>query len=339
MGQLGDLFREAREGKGLSLEQAEKTTKIRKRLLQALEQEAYEELPAPVFVKGFVRNYARFLELDPEQAIALYKEAAGDAEQPYELKALSEPLEEGPSRAPWFLAAFLVVLLGLAAWWGHAQGLIKLPDLPSLSLRAATATLSPTATLEPSATPTLAQATTIAEAATPTHLASLTPTSRPTEAPTNSAATNTTAPSATVTDTPTSIPTDTAPPIPTATMTGTATLTPSPTATWPPSDAPIQVVLISDMSAWLRVYADGEKVYEGMMEQGTTRAWSASRQLYVHCGYANGVRAIVNGEEYGPLGPEADTVRVEWTLAAGTPSVSSVVKPTQIVLPTATRTP
>lgn len=332
MGQLGDLLREAREAKGLSLEQVEKTTNIRKKLLQALEQEAYQELPAPVFVKGFVRNYARLLDLDPEQAIVLYKEAAGDAERPYELKALSEPLEESPSRLPWILAAFLVILVGLLGWWGYARGFIKLPDLPSLSLRAATATQPPAATLSP--------ATTVAEIATPTRSFSSTPASPVTDIPTvQVAATDTAAPSATAAETATPVPSHTATVSPTATLTAAPTFTPSPTATWPASDAPIQVALIADMSVWLRVYTDGAKVFEGMMDQGVTRAWSANQQIYVHCGYANGVRAVVNGQEYGQLGPQADTVRIEWALAAGTPSVSSVVKPTQIVLPTATRAP
>ena len=68
MGQLGDLLRGTREAKGLSLEQVEQDTRIRRKLLEALEQEAYEELPAPVFVKGFLRNYAMLLGLDADEA-------------------------------------------------------------------------------------------------------------------------------------------------------------------------------------------------------------------------------------------------------------------------------
>lgn len=335
MGQLGDLLREAREAKGISLQQVEKITNIRVKLLQALEQEAYEELPAPVFVKGFLRNYARALGLDPEQAVALYKETVGDADRPYELKALSEPLEDPASRAPWFLAAFVVIALGLLAWWGYRQGLLKLPAWPWAARLAATATAPATATLAQAAAPTGAAPTGAlpTDTAQPTLTASSTHTSQPTDAPTTPAP-----PTATLTLTP--APTNTATVSPTPTLAETATPALSPTATLPPSDAPIQVTLISQMSVWLRVYADGAKVFEGMMDQGATQTWTAERQLYVHCGYANGVRAVVNGREYGVLGPQADTVRVEWALAAGTPSVSSVVSPTQVVVtPNPTRAP
>jgi len=336
MGQLGDLLREAREAKGISLEQVEKTTNIRTKLLQALEQEAYEELPAPVFVKGFLRNFARALGLDPDQVVALYKETVGDADRPYELKALSEPLEDSSSRAPWFLAAFVVVALGLLAWWGHAQGLIKLPSLSPLSLRAATATATDTAAPTDTTTP-------LPTPQPGSHGFAVTDTPAPAQVPSQtypSVPTDTASPTSSATLTRTLAPTNTATASLTPTLAETATPELSPTATLPPSNAPIQVTLISQMSVWLRVYADGVKVFEGMMDQGATQSWTAERQLYVHCGYANGVRAVVNGQEYGVLGSQADTVRVEWTLAAGTPSVSSVVSPTQVVItPNATRAP
>ena len=90
---------------------------------------------------------------------------------------------------------------------------------------------------------------------------------------------------------------------------------------------------------WLRVYADGAKVFEGLAEKGTQKSLVGEMQVYVHCGIGSAVHATVNGKEYGPLGQSTDTVRVEWTLAPGTPSVVSSIMPTQIVLPTGTPTP
>jgi len=89
----------------------------------------------------------------------------------------------------------------------------------------------------------------------------------------------------------------------------------------------------------MRVYADGEKVFEGSAFKGETQTWEADRQLYVHCGYGSAVRAIVNGRECGLLGRGADTVRVEWLLAPGTPSVASTVMPTQVILREGTSVP
>jgi hypothetical protein len=51
----------ARERKGVDLYRAERDTKIRARYLAALERGEYRELPGPVYVKGFLRNYALYL--------------------------------------------------------------------------------------------------------------------------------------------------------------------------------------------------------------------------------------------------------------------------------------
>ena len=59
----------ARERKGVDLYRAERDTKIRSRYLAALEHGEYGELPGSVYTKGFLRNYALYLGLDPEDVI------------------------------------------------------------------------------------------------------------------------------------------------------------------------------------------------------------------------------------------------------------------------------
>lgn len=66
---IGPKLAAAREAKGLST--AEVATKLRLgvRQVEALEADAFDQLPGEVFVRGFVRNYARFLELDAEELL------------------------------------------------------------------------------------------------------------------------------------------------------------------------------------------------------------------------------------------------------------------------------
>ena len=59
----------ARERKGVDLYRAERDTKIRARYLGALERGDYKELPGAVYTKGFLRNYALYLGLDPEEVL------------------------------------------------------------------------------------------------------------------------------------------------------------------------------------------------------------------------------------------------------------------------------
>lgn len=62
----GDLLRKIREYKSVDLERLSDMTKVSKLYLQAIENESYEKLPAPVYVRGFVFQYAKCLKLKPE---------------------------------------------------------------------------------------------------------------------------------------------------------------------------------------------------------------------------------------------------------------------------------
>lgn len=65
--EMGALLRQERERQGISLETAATEIKISKKYLVALEEGQTKELPHPVYAKGFVKNYARLLGLDPEE--------------------------------------------------------------------------------------------------------------------------------------------------------------------------------------------------------------------------------------------------------------------------------
>ncbi|NHZ71509.1 MAG: helix-turn-helix domain-containing protein, partial [Aquificales bacterium] len=73
MDELGHILREARETKGLTLEEAQEKTRINSKYLDALENSEYDKLPTPVHVRGFLRNYARFLGLDPQPLLERYE--------------------------------------------------------------------------------------------------------------------------------------------------------------------------------------------------------------------------------------------------------------------------
>ncbi|MGD0861521.1 MAG: helix-turn-helix domain-containing protein [Candidatus Limnocylindrales bacterium] len=61
-------LRAAREARGIDLYRVERDTKIRVKFLAALEEGQYSELPAEVYARGFLRNYASYLGLDPDEA-------------------------------------------------------------------------------------------------------------------------------------------------------------------------------------------------------------------------------------------------------------------------------
>jgi len=73
MGKIGDIFREARLGKGLTLEQAADETNISKRFLQGIESDDFSGFPGEVYTLGFIRNYAEFIGLDASAMVELYR--------------------------------------------------------------------------------------------------------------------------------------------------------------------------------------------------------------------------------------------------------------------------
>jgi cytoskeleton protein RodZ len=72
MGEFGAKFRQARESKELSLDDISNVTKISARMLQAIEEENFDQLPGGVFNKGFIRAYAKHLGLNSDDAVNEY---------------------------------------------------------------------------------------------------------------------------------------------------------------------------------------------------------------------------------------------------------------------------
>jgi cytoskeletal protein RodZ len=68
----------ARERKGVDLYRAERDTKIRARYLAALERGDWKELPGAVYTKGFLRNYALYLGLEPEDVLRQWRRERGE---------------------------------------------------------------------------------------------------------------------------------------------------------------------------------------------------------------------------------------------------------------------
>ncbi len=73
MDEFGHILREARETKGLTLAEVQDQIRINARFLDALECSDYDVLPTPVHVRGFLRNYARYLGLDPQPLVNRYE--------------------------------------------------------------------------------------------------------------------------------------------------------------------------------------------------------------------------------------------------------------------------
>jgi cytoskeletal protein RodZ len=100
VGVFGDKFRKEREKKGFSLDDVSKVTKISSRMLQAIEQEHFDQLPGGVFNKGFIRAYAKHVGLNDEEAVTDYlaclRQAQIDANEVWEPQRPAPPPRPAP---------------------------------------------------------------------------------------------------------------------------------------------------------------------------------------------------------------------------------------------------
>src|SRR3989304_1894829 len=121
MGTLGERLRREREAKGISLEEISARTRIGVRLLKAIENEVYEQLPGGVFNQSFVRQYAQYVGLDEAQAARDYLRATGAA-QPMAGHLPDDVPAEGSSRARsavfgLSLAAAVLAVIVAGVWY------------------------------------------------------------------------------------------------------------------------------------------------------------------------------------------------------------------------------
>ena len=112
---VGEILQTARERKGVDLSRAERETKIRARHLMALESGDVADLPAPVYAKGFLRNYSTYLGLDADEMVARWRKEIAEprAASTPSVKPPPQPITT-PSRG-FKLTSGLVIALILAA--------------------------------------------------------------------------------------------------------------------------------------------------------------------------------------------------------------------------------
>ena len=114
---LGERFRAAREERGLTLSEVGEQLRIRSVYLAAIEEENWKAIGAPVYIRGFLRTYARFLALDPEEAVAEFNAAAGVAPAgPATQAASSESRQRSLAPFIWIASVVAIGLIGFVIY-------------------------------------------------------------------------------------------------------------------------------------------------------------------------------------------------------------------------------
>jgi len=121
---VGQYLRREREKRKVTLDSVAKVTRITKENLEALENDEFQAISAPVFARGFLRNYATYLGLDPQELLARYESQTGLIKIPG-AKEVSQPSQKQNPVLP-----YLLLLCILLAGAGIIYSLQK-PPVPT----------------------------------------------------------------------------------------------------------------------------------------------------------------------------------------------------------------
>jgi cytoskeleton protein RodZ len=292
---VGSHLRELRTRRGMALEEIARLTRVPARYLIALENDALSELPAPVFIRGFIRAYCQALGESPLEALTIY-----DGHAPRALGApvrTAAPLRSAPpeprTRGTLAVSFILLVILGMALFT------VTLVIRPGDRLERPTADIGPAQPSSPAAgsqgetAPSAPTGVTAAPSPVPTQSAPAV--SRPAASP---------APAASVTARVVPRPADPSPP-----------RTPSPEAVASRPTAvpnleevvgtvisPYRLIAKTTESTWIRVRTQDGRSSDETVPAGEIREWVSDRPFVVTVGNAGGVSLELNGRTLPPLG-------------------------------------
>jgi len=255
---FGEKLKLEREKRKITLEQISASTKIGTRMLQALEEDKFNQLPGGIFNKGFVRAYSRCVGLDEDQTVADYLQASGDAhlasvelessesgshedsarENEENLGRLEASADAPARQLPWgaFAAVLLLVALALSLW-SRRQREQPRPSVPPNPTRSATQV--PAEQLSGAASP---------PSASPTH----------------------------------------------ASPTASSPIAGSQTVATP---GEFTVVMQAREDSWVSITADGETVSSELLAAGSERAARGQKEIIVKAGNAGGIDFLFNGKK------------------------------------------
>ncbi len=277
---LGTLFRQMRRSQQKTLEDAAAETCINIRALKALEADDYSDIRAEVFVRGFIKNYAEYLGMDPKEAIAVYERSGL---RPPTHEHLSPPEEEdeddngdGGMFPVWKKALSALVVLAVIVYAGI---MLFTPDREEQ--QAATPSGAAGESLRPADTAP-AQKPAPAPQPDPESLREKTP------EPEKTAAT---------------------PPvrknIPAA---AEKKAQPEPPKTPPPPRYTVTATFVEP--TWMKLHIDGGPARQYTYHPGERRVWKVRKKIRFFIGNAGGIRLNVNGEDMPPLGPSGEVAKL-----------------------------
>ena len=272
---VGERLRKAREKAGLSMEEVAKRTKMHPRIVAALEEDRPVERLSPVYVRSYLRMYARLVGLSESAVLQEYSDhqetptAVAVEELPLMQAAARQSAEPAPPRES---RVWQRPQLELPRWHPTPQQQRLMVTIPVIVV-----CVLGLAWLIKHHPMTLPHPKPAQRSAAP---------SRPSRAPAAPRARTAAAPAA-------------KPAAPMAT---------APAITVPQGET-LQLQVLAKERAWLRVIADGKVIFQNVLEKGRTEQWAAQNSLNLWLGNAGSVELMLNGRSLGTPGRRGEVLK------------------------------
>jgi cytoskeleton protein RodZ len=278
---FGAILRDARLGLGRSLQDAERQTRILARHLAALENGEFQMLPSGIYARGFVYNYANWLQLNPNEMVRLFNEARGEPEVVYKPQAVGRGVNtSGPFSPNFVVVIFATLILSVVAAWGYSLIVQSPPKKPIIDVPTVAATPTAISSLAAIGTPTTAPSLVAGAIRIPSPTTGASTTTAPTTA-TGSAATS----SLTTTGTAAA-----------SSPTVAATITATPATS-------LSVTIKANGKSWVEAYVDGDTTakFKGFINPGDSQDIEAKQTITLIVGAPDYVTYSVNGVDKGTV--------------------------------------
>ncbi len=303
---IGSQLRQRREILGLTLEEIERQTHVRRHYLQGLEAGEYDNLPSSVQARGMLSNYAHFLDLDVEALLLRFAEGLQTQRLERQPK-LEEPIRpvsarfaiknifakvKLPATITRYLTTDVIVGVGLVlvlllfAIWGTSRIINLRSSATPISTAPSIVDVLLSTSVAINGTPTL-------ESAAGTLPNNLSPAGET--------------------------------PVITASASG---------------NGAVQVVVIAKEQAWVRVTVDGKVEFEGRIIAGTAYPFDGNNQIEVLTGNGIALDILYNQNDLGPMGNFGEVVdRIYTATTILNPTATFTPSPTITPTPTVTLRP
>jgi cytoskeleton protein RodZ len=269
---LGSYLRQVRERQQVSLQDIAAATKIQLKFLEALENDAYERLPATPFVVGFLRAYAQYCAIDPKEVLTAYRSLHRTPEPPeVVLRPVTTPTPS-PQRWPLVRLGVFLAVFGLIA--GLVVHELRRGQQTRSTVASFPAVLPETPEDTAGATPPAAPAT----VAVPGGQTSPAGSSRPAQGPGL-----------------TTLGSSEAAALPPASPTPGTSKAGEARSTVGPGSLVLQARAVED--TWLRIEIDGSQPLTLLLTSGRSAQWEAQERFRLTVGNVQGTRLALNGQD------------------------------------------